>query len=821
LFKISYFKPPVFEDKEKARITSLLYGVGWFTIWVFILFGLLGFFLVPENGLRSIYTGLFITFFCIITLYYNQRGNVFFASLLYISQLWVIFTYLSLTRGGIFALAVTGYLVVIMAAGLLMGWKAGFYTAVACLFTELGLAILITDNFIPAPTLRNSELHYARVHSTLGFLVIVFVYYYTKSINSLLNSYEVVELENKKAMHNLGERVKELTCLHTFSIILREENNLETVLKKLSDLLPPSFQYPEFTMARVRLGKIVKSTPGFTENHKLLQADFVTVDGNSGSIEVIYTNDSLKFLLEESELLNTLASMLRSEYDQRQTSISLKESEQQLRTLFSAMTDTVFVISNTGVFLQFAPTNYDFVFNSTNNESLVGKSVQEIMPSKIAKLNQDNILQVLKTKKTVNFEYCTEGSDNLIWLNITVSPFNEESVLWLARDISKTKQLEEQIRRVQRIESLGALAGGIAHDFNNVLAPLMLSIDTLKRKLTEPKIIQLVDSLKKSADRGKEVVRQILTFARGSGTIFSPLNLKTNIDEIETFFNETFPKNMTLEKEISDSSGLTLANYTQIHQILLNLLINARDAMPKGGKIKISLSNVELNEDEAKLNVSAKPGKYLLLSVSDTGEGISPENQKKLFEPFFTTKEIGKGTGLGLSTVYSIVQDHKGFIKVKSKVSQGSEFQVFLPTYQEQEAEQKTDYEQKKPGGNGELILVIDDEFSLLNFIDEILESYGYNVITASNGGEAMIFLASEVGEIVDLVMTNINMPNFGGIETIRKIRQNSPGTKIIVTTGSFDSEQRKEAMEMNIQGYMIKPFTSGQLLEILHKSLR
>ena len=334
------------------------------------------------------------------------------------------------------------------------------------------------------------------------------------------------------------------------------------------------------------------------------------------------------------------------------------------------------------------------------------------------------------------------------WTLIRDNAGNPKSVLAINTDVTEKKQIEAQYMRAQRMESLGTLAGGIAHDLNNILAPIMMSIDILKQMSPEGPSTEILDTIEVSAKRGADIVRQVLSFARGLEGQRVEIQPKHLIRELEKIIKDTFPKDIRLHFEIPREVWTILGDPTQVHQVLLNLCVNARDAMPNGGTLAIEIQNCELDAHYAAMNLQSKPGHYVKISVIDSGSGIPPELLDKIFEPFFTTKELNKGTGLGLSTVMTVVKSHGGIINVYSEVDRGSTFNVYLPAAQDSTAAGSTENaEANLPRGNGETILVVDDEASLVSITNQTLKTYGYKVLTAVDGAEAVAVYAPTPGQ--------------------------------------------------------------------------
>jgi signal transduction histidine kinase/CheY-like chemotaxis protein len=391
----------------------------------------------------------------------------------------------------------------------------------------------------------------------------------------------------------------------------------------------------------------------------------------------------------------------------------------------------------------------------------------------------------------------------------------------IAKDITERKKLEQQFLRTQRMESVGTLAGGIAHDMNNILAPILLSLQTLRKTLTDERSVRLLDMLKSSANRGAALVKQILTFARGTESEKTVIQVKHLIEELRKFVHATFPSDIALRVDVSKDLWTIKADPSQFHQILLNLLVNARDAMPNGGTITIEAENTTLDAHYAAMHPEARPGQYVVVSVTDTGTGIPQEIQQKIFEPFFTTKEIGKGTGLGLATVYSIVKNHGGFINLYSETGKGTTFRLFFPAnISEETKEQQTLYVESLEG-HGEYVLLVDDEHVIREASRLALESNGYNVLLAADGIEAVSMFAKQQDKI-DLVITDMDMPNMDGPTLVRTLQKMKPSLPIIIASGLAENGKLAVMDNMNIRKSLSKPYTAEQLLsaigEVLHR---
>ncbi|HEY0375902.1 MAG TPA: PAS domain S-box protein [Pyrinomonadaceae bacterium] len=405
------------------------------------------------------------------------------------------------------------------------------------------------------------------------------------------------------------------------------------------------------------------------------------------------------------------------------------------------------------------------------------------------------------------------------WTLVRDDAGEPQSVLVINTDITERKKIESQFLRAQRMESIGTLAGGIAHDLNNVLSPILMSVDMLRLRLKNPEIEPYLKMLQASAERGADMIKQVLSFARGVQGERIPIDPKYLIKDVVKILNETLPKSITTKFNLPDRVWPVSADATQIHQVLMNLCVNARDAMPHGGQLTIRAENVTLDENYARTHIEAKPGRYVMVSVMDTGHGIPPETLNKIFEPFFTTKETGKGTGLGLSTALSIVRSHNGFINVYSEAGKGTQFSFYLPAIAVGEAAESRQEEPTLPLGHGELVLVVDDEEAIREITRGTLESFGYKVLTAADGTEAVALYAANRDE-VKIVLTDMMMPFMDGPATIRALQKLNPQVKIIAASGLAANEKAAEAASAGVKTFLPKPYTAEKLLLTLAKVL-
>lgn len=394
-----------------------------------------------------------------------------------------------------------------------------------------------------------------------------------------------------------------------------------------------------------------------------------------------------------------------------------------------------------------------------------------------------------------------------------------QSILLINTDVTERNRLEAQVFRAQRMESIGTLAGGIAHDLNNVLAPILTSMELLRGTLSRREDLELLDIGETSARRGADMVKQILAFARGTEGPRVRLELRRILQDLEKLVRETFPRNLTVRFHPARDLWPVIGDATRLHQVLLNLCVNARDAMPGGGLLNVRASNFVTDEAFIDRNPEIVPGSYVQLEVSDTGGGIPEAIRARIFEPFFTTKGIDKGTGLGLSTAQGIVRSYGGRIDVRSSGEDGTTFRILLPATEPEKPVPAMERAKVAAAGDGKLILVVDDEAGVREVTRRMLESFGYRVLAAKNGAEGLVAYAEHREEIV-LVITDLMMPIMDGPAMVVELRRQSAELPVIAVTGLAAAENRTRAREAGVQAFLTKPYTGEMLVRAIDELL-
>jgi len=395
-----------------------------------------------------------------------------------------------------------------------------------------------------------------------------------------------------------------------------------------------------------------------------------------------------------------------------------------------------------------------------------------------------------------------------------------KAILHVNSNITERKKLESQLLRAQRLDSIGRLAGGIAHDLNNLLAPILMGVSLLREEVKSECGVSFLEMIQASAQRGADILKHVLTFARGVGGDRARIQVRHLVKEMSDFIRETFPRNITFASRIVPDIPPIQGDATQIHQVLMNLCVNSRDAMPDGGRLSIDVDRMEIGPDHKAAAAGFKPGLYVAIAVNDTGIGIPPACMDKIFDPFFTTKEQGRGTGLGLSIAFGIVKSHGGSITVESTPGKGTLVEVLLPAAKADVEERPADAPAAPKGGSGELVLIVDDEPAICHLSATILQNKGYRVLTAKDGADATEVYKAHSSEVA-LVLTDVIMPRVDGVELVRAIKAMAPSARILASTGQAEESRQKDLRALGVVSFLKKPYTAQQLLKSVYEAIR
>lgn len=406
------------------------------------------------------------------------------------------------------------------------------------------------------------------------------------------------------------------------------------------------------------------------------------------------------------------------------------------------------------------------------------------------------------------------------WMLIRNGEDSPRSIFIVNTDVTERKNLEARLLRARRMESLGTLASGIAHDLNDVLSPILLGVQALGRSLPGTDHHNVVESIEANIKRGANMIKQILTFARGIEGQKAPLQLEPVLEELKEFAEGALPKAVETRVHVAQDVWPIQGDITQLQQLFMSLCVYANNAMPHGGVFSIKVENIILDQNYAGMDPEAKAGPYVVISVSDSGKGIPKDHIERIFDPFFTTAESNAHLGISLSTVLSIVKSHEGFIRVESEVGKGTHFRIYLPAIHTQEPEVTQKRKRELPLGKGEVILVVDDEAAIREITKATLETFGYKVVTASDGAEAVAMFVEHCSEI-KLVLTDIMMPCMNGDTAIRAILQIDENARIIATSGLTSREQVEEVIGKDGISFLPKPYTADRLVHTVNEVLR
>lgn len=536
-------------------------------------------------------------------------------------------------------------------------------------------------------------------------------------------------------------------------------------------------------------------------------ADYVLKD------RLLRLPDALKRALEDR----------RQREENRRTAAALAATERRLKAIAAHSLILLYTRDFNGVLTYMSPQAEHFL--GCPAEHTLGRRWAEFVAGNPVNRSRLESLQTALARgavpSPVEIELEMAGDRRLtVELRETLLPGDDHepaSVAGVMVDISERKALERRLQHTQRLENLGLLSAGIAHDLNNILAPILMAGPLCRRLMSEPHDLRLIDIVENSARRGADLVKQILSFSRSGETERSVLELRPLLGEIASLVEQTFPKNLEIKTFVSEDLHTVHANPTQLHQVLLNLCVNARDAMPDGGTLSIWAENRKVSRLSGGPVTASGRSNWVALAVEDTGVGMTPAELDKIWTPFYTTKRAREGSGLGLATVRGVVAEHGGHVKVESQVGRGTRFEVLLPAVTAETEDAVPDNEDGIPAGAGECILVVDDEPLVREMLNSTLGKSGYKLVSASHGVEALTYL-NGAGSDVRLLVTDVHMPHMSGDVLISVVRRMRPDIKIIAISGHPDAEKlRTVAAPDRPHGFLAKPF----LPKVLYREVR
>ena len=631
---------------------------------------------------------------------------------------------------------------------------------------------------------------------------------------------EILLLEDNRNDAALLEANLEGAGLTCDVVCVETESGFRKALERSLDLIISDYSLPSFD-GKTALRIARESRP---------DVPFIFVSGTLGEEAAVDSllSGATDYVLKDkfARLIPAVQRALREAQDQRarrEAEQALRQSEEKYRRLFEESPDTIFIASLDGTLMDINPAGVKLLGYSSKAQLLRSNIARDVYWDANRWIQTRSQLQYQQCIEDVEVELKRNDGTKLIVLETMTCVADEGGAktfrgTW--RDVTKHRELEAQFLRAQRMESLGSLAGGIAHDLNNVLSPIVMGIQVLREKHGDPDTIHYLNVLETCAKRGASLLRQILTFARGVEAHRAPLDLKRLIGDVEKMLQQTFPRSIAIVTNLAPDLWPISAAKTQMEQVLMNLCVNARDAMPGGGTLSITARN-EMLSTKTRNSTEMRQEPYVVIDVSDSGQGIAPDTLDKIFDPFFTTKEPGKGTGLGLSTVRTIVKSHAGFVRVDSTANHGTTFKVYLPVSVTgaPRAESATLSASAFPPGKGELVLVVDDEAAVRDLARTILENYNYRVLVAAGGVEARA-IYSEHWREVQMVLTDLEMPEMSGPELIRELEQINPAVRVISASGLLVSDTVEPSAFGAVCAVLHKPFSPAELLGLLHHTL-
>lgn len=506
----------------------------------------------------------------------------------------------------------------------------------------------------------------------------------------------------------------------------------------------------------------------------------------------------------------------------RRVQTEVEVSKQRYFDLYNLAPVGYFTLSEQGVILEANLTATKLL--AQTRDALVEKPLSRFILPEDQNLFSESCKTLFRTTLRQGFELRLVTADGSpFWGRIEASLVkgsNSSRVCFaVMSDITERKLMEEKVLRTQRMGSIGTLASGVAHDLNNIITPIVLAANMLRSAEDSNSRECFISSIEKCAQRGADIVNQVLIFARGAEGERVTLPLNRLVNGMEKILRETFPKNIVIESSMPPELWRVNADPTQIQQVILNLCINARDAMPRGGTLLISAENEKIGDKFASMVPDAKAGDFAMLSICDSGTGIPREIVSKIFDPFFTTKEVGKGTGLGLSAAIGIVRSHGGFVTVVSEEGKGSTFKLFLPRETGDTTELRTAESIKMPQGDGETILVVDDEIYIAKMTAMVLERNGYKALIAAEGTAALALYREHAHEI-KVVFTDVMMPGMDGVGLAQALKGIDAQVKIVASTGHAAETREAELRALGVNVILSKPFDSRKLVTTIYDAI-
>ncbi|MGH7678550.1 MAG: PAS domain S-box protein [Gemmatimonadaceae bacterium] len=507
--------------------------------------------------------------------------------------------------------------------------------------------------------------------------------------------------------------------------------------------------------------------------------------------------------------------------DRKVAEEALRRAEARSRAFIGAIQDVILVIDRAGTFLDVASSGSSRLFKP--RAEVLGKRLHDIYSKEQADGFLASIHHALEQGVPIETQYDLEIKGERYWFEATVSPLQDDKVVWVARDVTARsraeialRESEDQLRQSQKMEAVGQLAGGIAHDFNNLLMAIMSNAELAALELPNAsEAAGHIDEIKSASRRARSLTQQLLAFSRKQMLQPRVLDMNSVVKEAEQILRRVIGETISMSVNLEPALGQVRADQGQLSQVLLNLAVNARDAMPHGGRLSVETQNRTVGPREARAYRGLREGHYIAVEVRDNGVGMDEETKARIFEPFFTTKPPGQGTGLGLSTAYGIVKQSGGYIAVESTPGAGTNFTVFLPRVYDSAEPVTPPVNVEVPAHSRGTVMLVEDEIAVREATKRMLRKFGFTVIEAKDGEEAVRLWERE-GSTVDVVLTDVVMPAMGGAELARVLRERSPGLRVVFMSGYTQGTLEPSTMDETATRFLPKPFTADQLVGTL-----
>jgi signal transduction histidine kinase len=518
------------------------------------------------------------------------------------------------------------------------------------------------------------------------------------------------------------------------------------------------------------------------------------------------SNDYLVKPVRPDHLVETIE-RAGERWQRRRAELAMHESQGRLRLIFDHASDALFIADDSGAIIDANPAAC--TLSGRVLEKLRLLNMSDVLPE--GSFGDISGASTIAHRKALLASPAPDGNGRL--LDVRSAAFAPGILVHTVRDLTRQRELEDQLAQAQKMEAVGQLAGGVAHDFNNLLTVIMsYSSLLLADKATDPAVRGDIQEISDAAERAAGLTRQLLAFSRKQVLQLRPVNVNAVVVDVERMLRRLIGEDISLTTNLDSDLALINADAGQLEQVLINLAVNSRDAMPGGGALTITTANANLSHEHGDRHLGAAPGRYVMVAVTDTGSGMTKEVQQRLFEPFYTTKEVGKGTGLGLATVHGIVKQSGGDIYVYSELGHGTTFKVYFPCMTKVVDLMMTtaEYRAVAPRGS-ETILVAEDDDSLRALGSRVLVALGYKVLLARTGREAMRIVANHQGPI-HLIATDVVMPEMNGSQLVEKVLEARPDIRVLFMSGYTDDEVMRRGVIDGQTAFLQKPFTPDLL---------